>query len=59
MKRWKNASPEQTSCVDVAVEDSAGFFRDSKHPDGPFLTFPAESFGAFMGRVQRGDLDIS
>ncbi len=35
------------NCVEVGTADPAVAVRDSKHPDGPQLAFPADTWKAF------------
>lgn len=46
--RWKNASPEQTSCIDLATESEAGFVRDSKNVPGPVIELSPYAFASFI-----------
>jgi hypothetical protein len=48
--RWRKASFSNNGagCVELAMLDHATAVRDSKHPAGPILTFPAPSFRAFL-----------
>lgn len=46
--RWKNASPEQASCVDLATEGNAGFVRDSKNVPGPVIELSPYAFASFI-----------
>ncbi|WP_327677162.1 DUF397 domain-containing protein [Kitasatospora sp. NBC_00458] len=55
---WRKStySAQEGQCVEVAD----GFpgrvpVRDSKNPDGPALTFPAEAWRAFVSAVRAGE----
>lgn len=47
---WRKASHSDNGagCVELAVLGEATAVRDSKHPNGPVLTFTAPSFRAFL-----------
>ena len=40
------------ACVEVGTADLAVAVRDSKHPDGPLLAFPAGTWTEFAERVK-------
>ncbi|MER5968524.1 DUF397 domain-containing protein [Streptomyces sp. NPDC002055] len=47
---WRKSSysgGEQGQCVEVAEATSVIHVRDSKNPDGPWLTFAPAEFSAF------------
>ncbi|MFS8104196.1 DUF397 domain-containing protein [Lentzea alba] len=45
---WKNASPEQSACTDLAIESAAGFVRDSKNVPGPVIEPSPYAFASFI-----------
>ncbi|MFI6871568.1 DUF397 domain-containing protein [Nocardia sp. NPDC050406] len=47
---WFKSSFSESSnaCVEVRFDDSAVGVRDSKYPDGPELSFPPQSWDAFI-----------
>lgn len=55
--RWKNASNQDGSCVDLALIPDALGVRDSKNPEGPKLAFPGTAAAAFLAAVRSGSLD--
>lgn len=55
--RKSSRSAQNGSCVEVAFLGHTVAMRDSKHPDGPALTFSAETFRAFLNDVKDGGLD--
>ena len=58
---WRKSSyssPTSNDCVEVAGNiRGIVAVRDSKHPDGPKLSFGRADWQAFAERVQRGTLD--
>jgi hypothetical protein len=40
------------TCVEVGVAAPAVAVRDSNHPDGPLLAFPADTWRAFTEQVK-------
>jgi|HubBroStandDraft_6_1064221.scaffolds.fasta_scaffold141133_3 hypothetical protein len=54
--RWRKSSysGQGANCVEVAQLRDATAVRDSKNPDGPVLTFPADAWGAFVAGVKSG-----
>lgn len=56
--RWKNASNQDGSCVDLALIPDALAVRDSKNPDGPKLSFGLDGAGStFLASVKGGRFD--
>ena len=52
---WRKSSRSGDNggtCVEVGTFGPAVAVRDSKHPDGPLLTFPADTWRAFTERVK-------
>lgn len=47
----------ESHCVEVAATDTAVLLRDSKHADGPVLTFDPPVWAAFIAAIRAGDLD--
>ncbi len=44
-------------CVEVRRHDGAIQVRDSKNPHGPVLTYSAEAWREFVGRIRQGDVE--
>ena len=52
---WRKSSRSGDNggaCVEVATVGPAVAVRDSKHPDGPLLAFPAGTWKAFTDQVK-------
>jgi hypothetical protein len=48
------------NCVEVAaLPDGGRAVRDSKHTDGPMLTFAAAGWNAFLCHAKQGSFDPS
>lgn len=56
--RWKNASNQDGSCVDLALVRDALAVRDSKNPAGPKLVFPTAAAEAFLAGIRAGRIDV-
>jgi hypothetical protein len=60
---WRKASFSSTNggaCVEVARNlPGAVAVRDSKHPDGPALTFTPAQWQAFCQDVKRGEFGLA
>jgi len=53
---WQKSSYSGSNggqCIEVAASGGV-LVRDSKNPDGPVLTFPADAWGAFVAGVKSG-----
>jgi hypothetical protein len=52
--RWRKSSrsSESNTCVEVAIAGPAAALRDSKHTDGPVLTFPAAALTSLLTTVR-------
>jgi hypothetical protein len=52
--RWRKSSrsSESNTCVEVAFAGSAAALRDSKHTEGPILTFPATALTSLLATVR-------
>jgi hypothetical protein len=52
---WRKSSysGNENNCVELAVGQASVGVRDSKRPDGPALTFAAESFRTFLAAFTR------
>jgi hypothetical protein len=59
MKWFKSTYSGQTgNCVEVAIPDAeAVLVRDSKNPDGGYLTVDRASFRAFIEAARSGKLE--
>ncbi len=56
--RWAKSSYSQQggNCIEVAPGFHAVMpVRDSKDPEGPVLTFPADAFAKFVSAVRAGE----
>jgi Domain of unknown function (DUF397) len=60
--RWRKSSRSgdhiETECVEVADLVPMVGVRDSKHPDGPKLTFSRQVFRDLSHRAKTGELDL-
>ena len=45
-------------CVEVRYRDGVIQVRDSKHHDGPVLTFTPQEWDAFLGGARDGEFDL-
>jgi hypothetical protein len=53
---WRKSSHSGSNggtCVEVGTAGPAVAVRDSNHPDGPLLTFPATTWQAFTHQVKQ------
>jgi uncharacterized protein DUF397 len=55
--RWKNASNQNGSCVDLALPASGLAVRDSKNPDGDCLLFGRSQLATLLAAVKSGRFD--
>ena len=46
------------NCVEVAMLSDSVVVRDSKHPDGPTLTFTPAEWDAFVGGAMDGEFNL-
>lgn len=53
---WTKAC-ESAHCVEVQFQKTQVKIRDSKHPNGPILTFTLEEWDQFKDGVLRGAFD--
>ena len=54
---WRTSSYSGSNggaCIEVGTVGPAAAVRDSKHPDGPQLTFPASTWKNFTDQVKGG-----
>ena len=52
---WRKSSHSGSNggaCVEIGTAGLAVAVRDSKHPDGPLLAFPASTWQAFTDQVK-------
>jgi Domain of unknown function (DUF397) len=59
LDNWRKSSysgPDGDNCLEVLDGLPAVPVRDSKHPHGPALVFPAGEWSAFVDAVKRGAL---
>jgi hypothetical protein len=54
---WRKASRSvgNGECVEISSHLGRVSIRDSKNPEGPVLSYPAEAFRAFLNTAKRGD----
>jgi hypothetical protein len=56
---WRKPTASGSSnCVEVAASREAVHVRDSKHQDGPVLTFTPDEWLAFLKGVRAGEFDL-
>lgn len=46
------------ACVEYHAHNDAVHVRDSKDPDGPFLTFTPQEWNAFIQGAKAGEFDL-
>jgi hypothetical protein len=56
--RKSSASNSNANCVEVRGQDDAVDVRDSKHPDGPVLSFGPDEWAAFVAGIKLGEFDL-
>jgi hypothetical protein len=52
---WRKSSYSGSNggaCVEIGAVGPAVALRDSKHPDGPLLAFPADTWQAFTDQIK-------
>jgi Domain of unknown function (DUF397) len=49
---WRRSPNCQSDCVEVAITDDCVFMRNSRSPDGPWLTFSLVEWGAFLSGLR-------
>jgi hypothetical protein len=56
---WIKASRsgESGDCVEMRRQPDGVQVRDSKHPDGPVLTFTAAEWAAWLDGARKGEFD--
>ncbi|GAA2873019.1 DUF397 domain-containing protein [Streptosporangium fragile] len=56
--RKSSLSAQQDNCVEVADLPGGGrVVRDSKDPDGPWLSFSGSTWQMFVGGIKGGEFD--
>jgi hypothetical protein len=58
---WRKSTRSDTSgndCVEAAQLSEGIGVRDSKNPAAGHLTVSAAAFGALLGRIRTGELDL-
>lgn len=56
-KSSHSSMDENSQCVEVTASGVAVAVRDSKDPDGPYLTFTPRAWRALAERIEQGRLD--
>lgn len=56
--RKASRSVDTANCVEVADCHHGVLVRDSKDPDGPVLSFSADSWRAFLAGISAGVYDL-
>lgn len=56
---WRKATASHINgCVEIAPTPDGGIhIRNSRHPDGPTLTYTAHEWAAFTAGVRAGEFD--
>lgn len=57
---WRKASLSHAAnnCVEIAPLGGVVAVRDSKHPDGPILTYAVADWHAFLAGAKKGKFDV-
>lgn len=56
-RNWRKSSySNNLDCVEIDLSPEATAIRDSKDPDGPHLTVPAQQWRHFLARVRHNPL---
>jgi hypothetical protein len=52
---WRKSTRSGTNgdCIEIATHRDRVLIRDSKDPDGPQLSFPTNSWRAFIDTIKR------
>ncbi|QFG26799.1 DUF397 domain-containing protein [Actinomadura sp. WMMB 499] len=54
----KSSYSEGGGCVEAAAVETARLIRDSKNPDGGYLTLDGGMWGALLAEIKRGVYDL-
>jgi hypothetical protein len=55
---WRKSSASGTSgCVEIAIIDRIVLMRDSRDPDGPWLSFSVQEWVVFLEAVRKGEFE--
>ncbi|SEG17917.1 protein of unknown function [Thermomonospora echinospora] len=57
-KSSRSGGEDHAMCVEVAASGVTVAVRDSKDPDGPYLTFAPDQWRALAERIRQGRLDL-
>jgi hypothetical protein len=59
-RTWRRSSRcASTACIEVALDAAIVSVRDSEHPAGARLAFPAPAWNAFLVELRQGRLGNS
>jgi len=58
--QWRKSSRSgaQNDCVELVVRAAGTAVRDSKNPEAGHVSFATGDWGAFLGTVKEGRLDV-